>query len=66
MAARKSQQNAAPDADKQKQKDADVKFRMECARVVVQLQNQGTTVAGLTRNTDTLFQYIKSGKPVER
>ena len=66
MPARKSQQNAASDVDKQKQKDADVKLRMECARVVVQLQSQGTTVGGLTRNTDMLFGYIKSGNPVER
>ena len=66
MAARKSQQNAASDADKQKQKDVDVKLRMECARVAVQLQNQGTSIAGLTRNADTLFRYIKTGESVKR
>ena len=66
MPARKSQHIDATDADKQKQKDADVKLRMECSRVVVQLQTTTTSAAGLTRSTDMLFQYIKSGKPAER
>lgn len=63
-AALATQEKAA--AFKQKEKDADVKLRMECARVVVQLQAVRTNADDLTRMSHTLFQYVKTGVPVEK
>ncbi len=68
MAGRKTQGVGGYQAsiDRQKQSADDAKMRLECAKVVIQLQTAKTHVPGLTRSVETFFQYITTGKPIER
>lgn len=62
MAAKKSQQNAAPDADKQKRADADERLRVKCLEIISTVQTLRTTPLSIIAGADKIFQYAKTGK----
>ncbi len=62
MAAKKSQQNAAPDVDKQKRADADERLRVKCLEIVSTVQTLRTNSISIITGADKIFQYAKTGK----
>ncbi len=62
MAARKSQQNAAPDVDKQKREDADERLRVKCLEISSTVQTLRTTAISIIAGAEQMFKYSKTGK----
>jgi len=62
MAARKTQQNAAPDADRQKRADEDARLRIKCLEICSTVQTLRTNPVSIILGADKIFQYAKTGR----
>lgn len=65
MAAKRSQQNAATDAEKQKRTDEDARIRIKCLEIASSVQTIRTNAMTIIQASDKIFGYVKTGKMPE-